>query len=125
MSKYKAVKLGKGNPLAEQTISYAKDVWRIPRLIELSRNLPVQKMSMSALNTCNYSIAGDDLIDTARHFKMVEQADLTYPIILDREGYIMDGRHRVVKTLVLGLKSIKFVRFDETPPPCFTKPSSE
>ena len=44
-------------------------------------------------------------------------ADLKYPIILDDDGYVMDGRHRITKALFQGKKSIRFVRFKKMPSP--------
>jgi hypothetical protein len=43
---------------------------------------------------------------------------LSHPIILDEDGVIMDGRHRVMKALLTEQKTIKVVRFDENPDPC-------
>jgi hypothetical protein len=51
--------------------------------------------------------------------KRVQDTSLDYPIIMDRDGFIMDGWHRVVKALVEGRETIKAVRFDETPSPEF------
>jgi len=50
--------------------------------------------------------------------KAVNDADLTFPIILDEDGDIMDGRHRVMKAMLLGEESILAVRFDKNPSPC-------
>ena len=55
-----------------------------------------------------------------RHIKSVLAADLSYPIILDEDGEIMDGRHRVMKALIDGEESIRAVRFSENPAPCST-----
>jgi hypothetical protein len=49
--------------------------------------------------------------------KRIMKADLNYPIILDEDGEIIDGRHRVIKALYLGHKTIKAVRFDTNPEP--------
>ena len=48
--------------------------------------------------------------------KRVQQADLNCPIILDESGFVMDGWHRIAKALFEGRKTIKAVRFRETPP---------
>ena len=52
------------------------------------------------------------------HMKAVNDADLKRPIILDEDGELMDGRHRLMKAMLLGKKTIKAVRFDENPSPC-------
>ena len=48
----------------------------------------------------------------------LNNADLNCPIILDEDGEIMDGRHRIVKAIITHEKTIKAVRFDENPEPC-------
>lgn len=53
------------------------------------------------------------------HMHAVEAADLSCPIILDEDGEIMDGRHRVMKALYLEQPTIRAVRFDVNPTPCF------
>jgi len=58
------------------------------------------------------------LREMVMHMKVVGDADLACPIILDEDGDIMDGRHRVMKALLIGAETIKAVRFDENPRPC-------
>jgi len=53
------------------------------------------------------------MIQIVGHMKMIMDADLTKPIILDEDGYIMDGRHRLAKALYEGKKTILAVRFDK------------
>ena len=48
-------------------------------------------------------------------------ADMSYPIIMDDEGFIMDGWHRVAKALLEGRETIKAVRFENTPAPDYVK----
>ena len=52
------------------------------------------------------------------HFNAMDAADMSCPIILDEDGELMDGRHRLMKALWAGHKTIKVVRFDINPPPC-------
>ena len=58
------------------------------------------------------------LRDLVMHIQAVNDADLSFPIILDEDGYLMDGRHRLMKAIISGNKTIKAVRFEENPPPC-------
>ena len=51
------------------------------------------------------------------HVTLIEEADLGYPIILDSEGRVMDGMHRVCKAVLQGETHIQAVRFTETPAP--------
>ena len=52
------------------------------------------------------------------HMKSVNSANLKYPIILDEDGEVMDGRHRIMKAMLENKKTIKAVRFNENPSPC-------
>ncbi len=51
------------------------------------------------------------------HVKLIEAADLSFPIILSSSGAIMDGRHRVAKAALQGRKEVDAVQFDEDPEP--------
>jgi len=58
------------------------------------------------------------LREMVSHMKCVNDADMSYPIILDEDGEVMDGRHRIMHALLNNFKSIKAVRFDKNPEPC-------
>lgn len=51
------------------------------------------------------------------HLKLIQETDLSYPIILSAEGQVMDGMHRVAKALLEGRETIEAVQFDEDPKP--------
>jgi ADP-glucose pyrophosphorylase len=53
----------------------------------------------------------------AEHAKLIEETDLSYPIILSSDGRIMDGMHRVAKALMLGHECTVAVQFVEDPEP--------
>jgi ParB-like chromosome segregation protein Spo0J len=57
------------------------------------------------------------LREMVMHMKAVQKADLSMPVILDEDGELMDGRHRLMKAILLGKKTIKAVRFDVNPRP--------
>ncbi len=101
--------------LENQTFNSGKFSWFVSRLIEKSKDLPVQEMPITALNTYNLHPVSVTMAGFVCHVKKVLEADLQYPIILDDEGYVMDGRHRIAKSLLEGKETIKFVRFEETP----------
>jgi hypothetical protein len=53
----------------------------------------------------------------AVHAKLIGEADLSYPIILDPDGRVMDGIHRVCKALMGGAESIAAYQLAELPEP--------
>lgn len=101
----------------DQMCSLGRYSWSVPRLFELSRNLKVMEIPLDHLNLY-YTYEKLTLREMAMHMKAVNAADLESPIILDEDGELMDGRHRLMKAMILGEKTIKAVRFDENPSPC-------
>lgn len=94
-----------------------KHSWSVARLFTLSKDLPVMNIPLEHLNI--YHIYGNlSLRQMVEHMKSVQSADLDYPIILDEDGEVMDGRHRIMKALLDGEKKIKAVRFEVNPEPC-------
>ena len=53
------------------------------------------------------------------HVKLIDEADMSYPIILSASGAVMDGRHRVARALREGRAEVEAVQFDEDPEPDF------
>lgn len=100
----------------EQWCRIGNKHWRVPGLFALAKSLPVQEVPVSALNTSDvyHELT---LRQFVGHMKSVLKADLKYPIILSADGEIMDGRHRVMKTILEGRPTINIVRFVNTPRP--------
>ncbi len=101
----------------DQMAKLGKHHFSVARLVELSKNFKVITIPLDHLNVYN-KYENLTLREMAMHINAVNNADLAYPIILDEDGEIMDGRHRIIKAMVTGEKSIKAVRFDENPEPC-------
>lgn len=111
------MKLRKWEGHGNQNCTVRKHTWAVSRLIELSKSLPVREMPIDALFMDMVLTDEWRLKDMATHFIAVRDADLNFPIILDEDGVLMDGRHRIVKALVEGVDTIKFVRFETNPEP--------
>ena len=100
--------------LDNNTFRIGKNVWRVSRLIKLAEDLTVFKIPLNHLNVAKihphkiYSIK--DYVD---HIKRVNKAKLKYPIILDDQGRIMDGYHRVAKAILKNKKYVVVLRFNE------------
>ena len=57
------------------------------------------------------------LRSVADHCRRINEADLSIPVILNEDGSLMDGGHRLCKALLLGNKTLRAVRFTEMPAP--------
>lgn len=101
----------------DQMCSLGRHSWSVPRLFELARNLPVMDVPLDHLNVY-YIYEKLTLREMVMHMRAVHDADLDKPIILDEDGELMDGRHRIMKAMFNGRDTIKAVRFDENPDPC-------
>lgn len=57
------------------------------------------------------------LREVLTHFERIQQADLAYPIILNDDGSLMDGGHRLYKAVLAGRTKITAVQFPAMPAP--------
>jgi hypothetical protein len=111
--------------LDDQVFYDKEKVWKVSRLIILSHDLEVMEIPLKHLNIFNLYPILKSTMDFVNNVKRVNEADLDCPIILDEEGYIMDGRHRLAKALLLEKETIKAVRFEETPSWDYTREYKE
>ncbi len=63
--------------------------------------------------------------DMARHVQRIQEASFDYPIILDEDGFIMDGWHRVTKAIIEKRPTIRAVRFVNNPAPTSDVPTKD
>ena len=97
-------------------------LWEVERLWELAEDLPVEMVPLQEFaefydSKCWFGPEGLTFRHLADRARAVIDADLSYPIILSAEGWVMDGRTRLCKALIDGRHEIAVVRFRETPEP--------
>ena len=51
------------------------------------------------------------------HARQIQDADMSFPIILSAEGEVWDGMHRIAKATLEGISKLPAVRFIENPKP--------
>ena len=101
------------------------DAWDVDRLIDLSRHLPaitVDPKSIPEVETAYWSTGPDERLtvrDVIQHFILIQLADFAHPIILGPDGRVMDGMHRIARSLIDGRSSIQAVQFKSLPDPDF------
>ncbi len=97
--------------------------WDVDKLEERSKGLPVVSVKLTDIKELDETFWYNSVDNKptvrsiAEHFKLVNETDLKYPIILSKDGRVMDGMHRVVKAFLSGYDEIKAVRFTEDVPP--------
>jgi len=92
--------------------------WRVERLLELAAELETKWVALDNIVELNepYWYGGDNdspiCKSVAEHAKLILNVDLSYPIILCRQGRVMDGMHRVCRAYIEGHPAIKAVQFE-------------
>lgn len=95
--------------------------WDVRRLVEMTRDFLVEEIRTSEISELDephwYTHEGDS--PTCRslleHMRLIDEADLRYPIILSEDGRVMDGMHRVCKAVREGRSTVLAVRFVKDP----------
>ncbi len=99
--------------------------WDVDRLIALADALPAEAVALTEIVEIDTSYWFDHgYVPTVRavvqHVRLVNDADLSHAIILDPDGRVMDGMHRVAKALLLGHPTIVAKRLGALPEPDYT-----
>lgn len=98
----------------------------VARLADLAKGLPVFEAPLAAIDLegC-YAWRDCTLHGAADHLRRAMKADLNVPILLDWNGSIADGRHRIVKALMRGKRTIKAKRLTFRPEPDHIEPQDK
>jgi hypothetical protein len=94
------------------------DAWDVDRLVELSRGLPIRDVDLASIDEIDSVYWFDDQSQrptvrrVVEHARLIEDVDLSYPVILGVDGRVMDGMHRIAKALLLGRATISAVQFE-------------
>ena len=98
-------------------------IWDVHHLVELTKTFVLKNVALADIRELNEAYWFPDQFPTTQqileHFQLVQDADLSYPIILCAEGRVMDGMHRVAKASLLEHGDILAVQFEQTPEPDF------
>lgn len=99
--------------------------WDVRKLIEAAEGLPTFELPLDEIRELDepfwFDLEGDapTCRKIAGHSRLIQEVDLSHPILIDPDGRVMDGMHRVCKALELGRKSIPARRLPELPEPDF------
>ena len=92
-------------------------------MVQLSQNLPPQHILLTDIQELNEPYWFPQVAPTTQqiieHIQLVQDADLSYPIILCASGRVMDGMHRVAQAALNNEAYIQAVQFAKTPAPDF------
>jgi hypothetical protein len=96
--------------------------WDVDRLVALTRDFPVLQVPLADIHEIREPLSSE--LDEppswkciVEHIRLIDTADLCFPIILSSNGRVMDGMHRVIKALLTNRATIDSVRFTTDPEP--------
>jgi hypothetical protein len=94
----------------------------VERLIALCDGLPTEDLRLEDLAEIDenwwYAHESEPTVRSiVEHMRLVDEVDLAHPIIIDPDGRLMDGMHRVAKALLLGHATIVAKRLPGLPEP--------
>ena len=99
--------------------------WDVDRLVDLTSEQKPFDMPLESIRELDepFWFSGEGDTPTCRrvaeHARLINEVDPRHPIILDPDGRVMDGMHRVCKALIQGARAIKAVRLPTMPEPDF------
>lgn len=98
------------DPLQDYYDDGRGNLFSVARLVDEAKNLDPFDMPIAGIDLDHKIWADSNIFGLAWHVKRVNEADLSKPIILDWNGGVADGRHRIIKALIEGKRTIKAVR---------------
>lgn len=112
-----------GTLVEGQTYSDGKSVWKTEDLWEAAKGMPVESLPVSLFvgqleGTC-WTQGDEDVTPNwvLCHTRRILDADMDYPIIVDKGGIILDGVHRLCKAVIEGREFIPVQRLVLLPVP--------
>ncbi len=98
------------------------DAWDVDNLIDASSDLPVVDVSIDSITDVDTDFwfkfgptpTVRRIID---HVRLIQEVDVSHPIILGSDGRVMDGMHRIARAILDGHSTVRAVQFVDEPDP--------
>ena len=98
-------------------------VWDVDRLLALSQDLPIEFVPVSSLSAADEvgwhgrpeNFGRLTTREVVEHLIRIRAADLSRPLLLSSEGWLMDGFHRLARALLDGVTELPARRFRKDP----------
>ncbi|CAE6901299.1 chromosome partitioning protein ParB [Vibrio alginolyticus] len=98
-----------------------KSTWFIERIWQLSESLAVEEIPIAQIKGPDevtwFNLDGPlpTCREVAMHCQLINNADLSYPVILTSDYRVFDGMHRIAKKIMMGEQTILVRRFRQNP----------
>lgn len=111
------VRMRSADPLQDYYRDRDGNRYCVARLLDDTKDLPVFDVPLAALDLSSMIWDDCNMFALAFHVKKCVDAELRYPILLDWNGGVADGRHRIIKAIMDGKRTIKARRMYWKPEP--------
>ena len=105
-----------------------REFWWSDRLWAESAGLPVFSVPIADIaefdQNCWFGDAPPTCREVAEHARRIEATDLRHPVILNADGGLMDGGHRIARAWLDGRTEVDAVRFVADPEPDWVEPDA-
>ena len=106
------------------------DAWDVHNLIQASVDLPVKDVPLDSITDVDTDFwfkfgPAPTVRRIIDHVRLIEEVDVSFPIILGADGRVMDGMHRVARAILEGRPAIRAVQFVTEPEPDYKNCSPE
>lgn len=118
MSKPPKLEFRNIEPLQDYFHDCDGNLYSVAKLVDDTKHLKPFDAPLASLDLSGRIWDGCDVNDLAFHCHKVFKADLRKPIIIAWDGTIADGRHRIIRAIIDGKRTIKAVRMTWKPEPC-------
>lgn len=104
------------------TVPGGRGYWLTEKLWAAAASLPPKRVRIEDIaefdRDCWFGARHAPTIrNVAEHARRIDEADLAYPILLGRDGRLLDGGHRLAKAYLSGAIDVLAVQFEEDPEP--------
>ncbi|MBT4099882.1 MAG: hypothetical protein HOC05_12705 [Gemmatimonadetes bacterium] len=108
-------------PTHSTEIDGKKYIWDTERLWNLARNLSIFDKDVETFDEldvdCWFGNRSPTIREVASHTRRINDVDISIPVIINENGRLMDGGHRLARALLDGRKTIRAVQFEQMPEP--------
>ena len=96
--------------------------WDVDRLVVRTKQFPRIHVPLTSIRELDEPFCSEheDALTwrgVVEHVRLIQEADLSFAIILSADGRVMDGMHRVARAALLGRGTIEAVQFADDPAP--------
>lgn len=91
--------------------------YRVSDLISMAATLEAFEVPLNSIYIGAWPWSNPTIKNFCYHVRRVQKTGMEHPVILDDEGYVCDGWHRVAKAIIEGQATIMAVRLEIMPEP--------